>query len=79
VVICTLPLFHSLLSIMENFESALKNLLITWLKKGYTPEALAGGLQDKAALLYSLPEMKEYSDAVTEAFVANRRSADIVK
>ena len=79
MVICILPLFQSLIFIMENFDSALKNLILTWLKRGYTPERIASGFQEKANLLHSLPEATAYADAISEAFVANRRPAEIVQ
>lgn len=78
MAICILPLFQSLIFIMENFDSALKNLIITWLKRGYTPERIASGFHEKAALLHSLSEASAYTDAISEALVANRRPADIV-
>lgn len=58
---------------MENFESDLRILLVTYFARGYTPSFIAGVLQQKADLLSSFQEISEYHDAINQAVAETQR------
>lgn len=56
-----------------DFETALKALICACLEKGDKLERIGQVLQERAALLNSVHELKDYFDAESKAFVLGNR------